>query len=55
MIVKIFAVRTVKDTQCGFKLFSRSAAARVMNGFGLASMLQGCRRNLFHFVKHDCF
>ncbi|KAI1719352.1 glycosyl transferase family 2 domain-containing protein [Ditylenchus destructor] len=27
--VYIFAVRTVRDTQCGFKLFSRSAAAKL--------------------------
>lgn len=28
-IVYLFAVRTIKDTQCGFKLFSRKAAAKV--------------------------
>ncbi|KAF1586461.1 UNVERIFIED_CONTAM: Dolichyl-phosphate beta-glucosyltransferase, partial [Eudyptes robustus] len=27
LLVYIFAVRTVRDTQCGFKLFSRKAAA----------------------------
>ncbi|GMS80827.1 hypothetical protein PENTCL1PPCAC_3002, partial [Pristionchus entomophagus] len=28
-LVWLFAVRTVKDTQCGFKLFTRGAAARI--------------------------
>ena len=30
-MVKIFAVRTINDTQCGFKLFTRRAAAKVQN------------------------
>ncbi|CAI2355326.1 unnamed protein product [Caenorhabditis sp. 36 PRJEB53466] len=29
LLVYTFAVRTVKDTQCGFKLFTRSIAARI--------------------------
>jgi dolichyl-phosphate beta-glucosyltransferase len=31
MIVYIFAVRTIRDTQCGFKLFSRSAAGKIFS------------------------
>jgi len=30
LCVWIFCVRTVKDTQCGYKLFSRSAAQKVL-------------------------
>lgn len=29
LVVYVFAVRSVRDTQCGFKLFTRSAAAKV--------------------------
>lgn len=29
LIVYIFTVRTVRDTQCGFKLFTRGAASKV--------------------------
>lgn len=28
-LVYIFTVRTVRDTQCGFKLFTRGAASKV--------------------------
>uniref|UniRef100_A0A915EK26 Dolichyl-phosphate beta-glucosyltransferase n=1 Tax=Ditylenchus dipsaci TaxID=166011 RepID=A0A915EK26_9BILA len=28
-VVYVFAVRSVRDTQCGFKLFSRAAAAKL--------------------------
>jgi len=30
LLVQIFCVRTVKDTQCGYKLFTRSAAQRIL-------------------------
>jgi dolichyl-phosphate beta-glucosyltransferase len=29
LLVWLFAVRTIKDTQCGFKLLTRSAARRI--------------------------
>lgn len=29
LMVYIFAVKSVHDTQCGFKLFTRAAAAKV--------------------------
>lgn len=29
MLVWTFAVKSIKDTQCGFKLLSRSAARRI--------------------------
>lgn len=29
LLVRIFAVATIRDTQCGFKLFTRAAVARV--------------------------
>lgn len=29
LIVYIFTVKTVRDTQCGFKLFTRGAASKV--------------------------
>ena len=30
MLVYIFCVRTVNDTQCGYKLFSRRAAVKIL-------------------------
>lgn len=30
MVVYIFAVRSIRDTQCGFKMLSRAAAAKVV-------------------------
>lgn len=31
MIVYVFAVRNIRDTQCGFKLFTRNAAAQIFS------------------------
>lgn len=31
MLVWIFAVKKIRDTQCGFKLLTRSAARRIFN------------------------
>lgn len=31
LLVWLFAVRSIKDTQCGFKLMTRSAARRIFN------------------------
>lgn len=30
ILVYLFSVKTIRDTQCGFKLFTRGAAARVI-------------------------
>lgn len=31
LLVWVFAVRTIRDTQCGFKLLTRSAARRIFD------------------------